>query len=315
MRSGLPAICGLVWNVVRPVESPEARQLSTRTLVQDEESWWNPWRELDGVFVLHVDLTPDFQRESHAVSMLDALEKDRYHRLVSVRARREFALCRAALRATLARRLGCAHRQLSFGYLEHGKPYAKVAGRSVHRAFNVSHSGMHGLIAISGQNCVGVDVEERAPRRDLDGIGSFVFSPEERQLLRIATGREKVQLFYRLWSMKEALIKALGTGFSLSPSEFEIPSPVLQGGRSCVFRFPHLPSVAWKLQDLGELRFAAAYACRMSPPPEANSVRTRNRRVPPETPSSQNTAIGSIRDGHLGRDKLFPTRCLVPARS
>ena len=72
-----------------------------------------------------------------------------------------------------------------------------------------------------------------------------------------------MRLFYRLWSLKEALIKALGTGFSLNPTRFEVPGPVLDGARSSDFRFPHSPESRWRLHDLGEPRFAAALAWRL----------------------------------------------------
>ncbi len=233
-------------------------------MVPIENLWWSPWREVDGVTVIHVNLAPDAMREAAAVSLLDDSERERSDRFRSVRARRDFVLCRAALRVSLAERLSCSCGQLSFGFLEHGKPYAMLADRSVDVAFNVSHGGRHGLIAIADKACVGVDVEERAPQRDFDGIGSLVYGPEERRLLGIASGQEKVQFFYRLWSMKEALIKALGTGFALSPSGFEVPEPMLRGERSGVFRFPHLPSQAWWIQDLGEPRFAAALSYRLT---------------------------------------------------
>ncbi|MDE0060855.1 MAG: 4'-phosphopantetheinyl transferase superfamily protein [Defluviicoccus sp.] len=230
------------------------------------DPWWSPWRQVENAIVLHVDLAPDAGREAEAVSLLDDAERERWRRLLSQRARREFALCRAALRVCLAERLGCADRQLSFDRLEHGKPVARVAGRPVDAAFNVSHSGRHGLIAFAGRGSLGVDVEERVAQRDLLGIGRLVYGAAERRLLGDAWGRERVHLFYRLWSMKEALIKALGTGFSLSPAGFEIPAPVLRGARSGVFRFPHLPSQSWRLLDLGEPRFAAALAYRLPSP-------------------------------------------------
>ena len=232
-------------------------------MTETRNPWWSPWRESEGAIVLHVDLTPDPDREAEAVSLLDRAETERLRGFLSQRARREFALCRAALRVSLSERLGCADRDLSFDRLEHGKPVARVAGQPVDAGFNVSHSGRHGLIAIGGHGCLGVDVEERVPRRDLAGIGSLVYGPAERRLLGNAAGRERVHLFYRLWSMKEALIKALGTGFSLSPTGFQIPAPMLRGARSGAFRFPHLPSQTWRLLDLGEPRFAAALAYRL----------------------------------------------------
>ena len=86
----------------------------------------------------------------------------------------------------------------------------------------------------------------------------------ERRALSAATGEDKADVFYRFWSMKEALIKALGTGFSLNPSRFEVPAADdRRRKRSGVFRFPHLPSEPFWLEDLGEPRFAAASACRL----------------------------------------------------
>ncbi|MDE0393094.1 MAG: 4'-phosphopantetheinyl transferase superfamily protein [Rhodospirillales bacterium] len=214
--------------------------------------------------ILHVDLAPDSEREQRAFLLLDEEEKSRWRRFLSVRARREFVLCRAALRVTLCDRLGCSNRQLAFGYLEHGKPFAVVGGRRASLGFNVSHSGGHGLMAFAENEWLGVDVEERVAGRDFEGIGSLVYGAAERQLLATAAGVDKMQLFFRLWSMKEALIKAIGSGFSLNPSRFEVPEPMQRGDQTGVFHFPHAPSDAWRLLDLGEPRFAAALAYRMS---------------------------------------------------
>ena len=232
-------------------------------MTKSASPWWSPWREVDGATILHVDLSPDAEREARALSLLDDDEEARWRRFLSERARREYALCRAALRVSLCDRLGCEDRALSFGYGEHGKPFARIDGACVETGFNVSHSGRHGLIAIAAHDCLGVDVEERVAQRDLEGIGGLVYGPAERRSLAIATGDDKVHLFYRLWSMKEALIKAIGAGFSLSPSRFEIPEAMLRGDRSGLFRFRHAPESEWRLLDLGEPHFAAALAYRV----------------------------------------------------
>ena len=232
-------------------------------MTKSASPWWSPWREVDGATILHVDLSPDAEREARALSLLDDDEEARWRRFLSERARREYALCRAALRVSLSERLGCEDRALSFGYGEHGKPFARIDGAYAEIGFNVSHSGRHGLIAIAAHDRLGVDVEERVAQRDLEGIGSLVYGPAERRLLATAAGREKVHLFYRLWSMKEALIKAIGAGFSLSPSRFEIPEAMQRGDRTGLFRFPHAPESEWRLLDLGEPRFAAALAYRL----------------------------------------------------
>ncbi|MXW72249.1 MAG: 4'-phosphopantetheinyl transferase superfamily protein [Acidobacteria bacterium] len=225
--------------------------------------WWNSWHKGEGALILHVDLRPDDGRERRALSFLDDEERRRWDGFVVKGARRRFSLCRAALRINLCERLGCANDALSFGYLEHGKPFAKVNGTPSPLSFNVSHSGSNGLIAFAEHDGLGVDLEERAPDRNFDGIGSSVYGPAEQRVLTAARGRRKADLFYRLWSLKEALIKALGTGFALNPSRFEVPPAMLGGARSSVFRFPHAPSDRWWLMDLGEPRFAAALAYRL----------------------------------------------------
>ena len=225
--------------------------------------WWSPWRDAAGSIILHVDLRPDPRREERALALLDGREQTRWNRFVVSGARRQYALCRAALRVNLCERLGCSNRELSFGYLRHGKPFARVNGVRSDAKFNVSHSGEHGLIGFAKRAALGVDLEVRAPRKDFDGIGNSVYGPQERLALSAVAGREKAELFYRLWTLKEALIKALGTGFSLSPSRFEVPQPILDGEHSAVFRFPHRPSDPYWLEDLGEPRFAAARAYRL----------------------------------------------------
>ena len=226
--------------------------------------WWSPWREGEDSLILHVDLRSHAERQERAFALLDGPEKARWSRFAVKDAQHQYALCRAALRVNLCERLGCSNQELSFGYLEHGKPYAKVNGTRSSASFNVSHSGEHGLIAFANRNGLGVDLEVRTPGRDFDGIGSCVYGPQERRALSATSGREKVDLFYRLWSLKEALIKALGTGFSLSPSRFEVPQAMFEGERSAQFRFPHRPSDPFWLEDLGEPRFAAARASRLT---------------------------------------------------
>ena len=175
-------------------------------------------------------------------------------------ARRHYCLCRAALRANLCRILGCSNEQLSFHYLQHGKPVAMVDGRRVSAGFNVSHSGDHGLLAFGRSSDLGVDLEIRNTTTDVISLSESVFSPGEQSKLLATQPESRRRLFFRLWTMKEALIKALGTGFSLDPASFDVPKTILAGEREGIFRFPKLPARRWYLADIGEPRFAAAIA-------------------------------------------------------
>ena len=160
----------------------------------------------------------------------------------------------------LRRELGCSNEHLAFRTSEHGKPYAIVRGRPAPISFNVSHSGTHGLIALAPGGQVGVDVEMRVPHPNLDELIVAVFGRNEQRELAEARGPERLDLFFRLWTMKEALSKAHGMGLSLDVSRFEIPQDMRAGATSGSVRFAGMPDVAWRLEDISTDRFAAAVA-------------------------------------------------------
>ena len=193
-----------------------------------DRTWWRPFRALDGIDVIHVDLGPDPNHEKDALAWLDRAETERLRRFRIARPRREFALCRAALRINLCNRLDCTNHRLSFGFHEHGKPFALVEGRAASDQLQrqPQRTARTDRVRFAGTP-PGTDRDRRggAPGRDrdFDGIAGTVFGAQERAALAAAWGDDKVRLFYRLWTLKEALIKALGTGFSLAPARFEYP--------------------------------------------------------------------------------------------
>jgi 4'-phosphopantetheinyl transferase len=110
--------------------------------------------------------------------------------------------------------------QLYYG--ENGKPYLKypivpspgVANElpDALRFFNISHSGDYAALAVSDRE-VGIDIEKTALYSE--AAAARCFSPEEREWMNSQDGS-----FSRIWTAKESLMKAIGTGFSLSPSSF-----------------------------------------------------------------------------------------------
>lgn len=220
--------------------------------------WWRNFRTLDQVVIIHVDLTADSAREESALNWLDEDELHRFQRFQTNDGKRQFALCRSALRASLVNTLGCKNEDLRLSDSRQSKPVATVCGKLVHCEFNVSHSQRHGLIALSENGKVGIDVEERVVRHDIDGEISKVFSPFERKALSNTFGENKVQMFFRLWTIKESVIKAIGEGFRFDTSSFTIPECLIHGMRHAKFRFPDLPEQEWQIENLENEHFAAA---------------------------------------------------------
>ena len=193
-------------------------------------------------------------------------------RFLHPRPRRQFTLCRAVLRQILCRRLGCLNDELSFATGQYGKPFALVGGSPAPVAFNVSHDGRHGLIAFAPAGQIGVDVEERSARRDMDGDIRVLFAPSERAHFEALSGSRKTDLFYRLWTLKEALVKATGIGLSLDTTGFEIPWSVLAGTGPRQFSLPEMPDHAWNLESLGNAEFSAALAREAVPAQNSDVV-------------------------------------------
>ncbi len=146
-----------------------------------------------------------------------------------------------------------------------------VGGVPSPAGFSVSHSGGHGLIALVPHGRIGVDVEERTPRRNLNDDIRLLFAPGERAELEAADPDRRTDLFYRLWTLKEAVLKAAGLGLGLDTAGFEIPRALYRGPaggevaprlreRCPDFRLPGAPDVAWRLETLEDVRFAAALA-------------------------------------------------------
>ena len=209
---------------------------------------------------MYVDLGPCPSREREALTWLDGPEQARLRQFARSGPRREFTLCRAALRALLCRELDCGNEELSFGASDHGKPFALVGSLPAPVSFNVSHSGRHGLIAIAPRGRIGVDVEDRKARRDMDNDIRLLFAPGEQAGLASAEGSSKADLFYSLWTMKEALVKAAGVGLRIDTTSFEIPPAMSRGATSCLVRLPVTPAVRWRLENLGNRSYAAALA-------------------------------------------------------
>ncbi|WP_419849931.1 4'-phosphopantetheinyl transferase family protein [Candidatus Poriferisocius sp.] len=234
-------------------------------MITDADSWWHRFKSIGAIAVFHVDLIPDQGREAEAFEWLDEEERSRWERFQSPTAQRRYVLCRAALRAILCRQIGCPNESLAFEAAKHGKPFALVNGLPASVSFNVSHSGSHGLIAVAPRGRLGVDVEEREPRRNLENLIEGVFSPREKAELESLDGFQQLHAFFRFWTIKEALVKAHGKGLSMKVAELEIPDDMRQGTAKSVGQFAQIPGTSWCLEDIGTQEFAAAVAYEVSP--------------------------------------------------
>jgi 4'-phosphopantetheinyl transferase len=152
---------------------------------------------------------------------LNADERERASRYHFDADRRRFAWTRGVLRALLASYVGCPPIRIHFGAGDKGKLFLTPDHEGVR--FNVSHSHEWALIALARDREVGVDVEQHRPlHHDLFGIATRFFAPAEVQALRALDAVGQEPAFFRIWSRKEAYIKATGEGVSAGLDTFEV---------------------------------------------------------------------------------------------
>ena len=135
--------------------------------------------------------------------------------------RRTFVICRGTLRRLISFYTGLSAEQIGFCVGPQGKPSLKKAHASDLR-FNVSHSGDIALLAFSGNQEIGVDVELKRAEIDFVLLAEMSFSKDERAALLACAPTDRANLFYEFWTCKEACIKADGRGLSVPLDEFSV---------------------------------------------------------------------------------------------
>lgn len=144
-------------------------------------------------------------RSNDLPELLSTDELLRLGRISHASARQAFLRSRAATRRILGEYLSCPARQISFSYNPNGKPGFEDHSQTLD--FNVSHSGQHCLIAVAKGHQLGVDIEPVRMGRDYQALARRFFTPAE---IRMLSSSSDESMFYRIWTLKEAHIKARG---------------------------------------------------------------------------------------------------------
>jgi 4'-phosphopantetheinyl transferase len=145
--------------------------------------------------------------------LLSEEELLRTGRLRSPRSADCFTVARGILRYLLGRYLTYTPERLVFSYGPHGKPEL-AGGLQARLAFSVSHSSDLAVFAIANGFEVGVDIEEIHPVSNMESTASIFLSPDELVEFEALPSAMKPERFFTLWTCKEAILKALGSGFT-----------------------------------------------------------------------------------------------------
>jgi 4'-phosphopantetheinyl transferase len=198
--------------------------------------------------VWRVDLSPARVDLGAVWTTLSADERARADRFHFDRDRQRFVAARGALRRILASYAEAPADELRFVYAPEGKPSLASPWSSLR--FNLAHSEDMALIAVARGREVGVDVE-RVPSNGLvaDVVTVVCSDPERARLQHLRPAAQR-RGFARLWTRKEALIKADGRGLGLPLLHIDVSGrgsrPLMRDESTRRW----LPSPRWRLRTL-----------------------------------------------------------------
>ena len=172
-------------------------------------------QSLNRIYVLH--LPPCIASQRLMQRALECVSAEKRARLQKLRCRGEYErilLGDFLLRRVLSDVTGTAPEQLAFTFGEHQKP--QLASRADVQ-FNLSHSGEYAVCAVSEQP-VGIDTEQ--PAEIAHSLAREFFHPDEAAFLDGLPETLYQEYFFRLWTLKEAYVKYLGTGLTTALDSF-----------------------------------------------------------------------------------------------
>src|ERR1700733_4041788 len=153
--------------------------------------------------------------DAHSMhSLRESLSPDELERTSRFRFERhqnQYVLTRGTLRCLLSGYLGISPSEISFQYSKYDKPRLT---QTQDLDFNLSHTEGMAIFGFTRGHRIGVDIERLRSDFPAGEIAERFFSLAEREALRETRAARRHEVFFRIWTRKEAYIKALGEGLS-----------------------------------------------------------------------------------------------------
>jgi 4'-phosphopantetheinyl transferase len=192
-------------------------------------------------------------QNQHFLELLSTEEQSRAARFKFAIHRNRFITSHGFMRTILAKYLQIKPQQIEYKKGEQGKP-SLAHPQTITLQFNLSHTEDLAILAISKESAIGIDIEHNDRKTDWQGICKRFFTTSEQDALSTLPDEQQGKAFFDLWTRKEAYMKVLGTGLSLSPTEFTLSvypqNPILIQHHSS--KFPALKDVQFMTIDLAE---------------------------------------------------------------
>lgn len=167
----------------------------------------------DTLHIWKFEIPDSEERFNHFNKLLSEDEIERAQRFYFHKDRNEYVCSRGFLREVLSKYIEIDPTEIQFDYGKFGKPELASIANHAKIKFNISHSKGQALLAISDSDEIGVDIEYIKNIPEMFEIAKELYTQNENDILK-NSGSKTSETFFKIWTRKEAIIKAVGHGLS-----------------------------------------------------------------------------------------------------
>jgi phosphopantetheinyl transferase len=158
---------------------------------------------LNHVHLFYCDSQQSKIADAGLLSVLNQSEASRYQNFKSKKRQLQFGLARWLIKQVLYQEFGLSP---GHDYLLHNYCRWQVVGTEQEFSVSISHSAQYVAVAIAAFPCaIGIDIEQHKKRNFIELLPEFSTTQEQ---AIICAAPEQQSAFYRLWTAKEAFLKA-----------------------------------------------------------------------------------------------------------
>ena len=177
---------------------------------------------IDEVHVCCISFDDFLLQEQTFSQHLTIDEKKRADRYYFAKDKKRYIIVRGILRQIISNYLEVAPGKIEFSYSRYGKPAITGVFSDTQLCFNVAHSEKLALFAFTLNREVGVDIEFIRDIPEMEQIIEHFFSDTEKKYFYGLSANMKKEVFFQMWTRKEAFLKATGEGLHRALDTFDV---------------------------------------------------------------------------------------------
>lgn len=214
----------------------------------------------ENTHIYHVDIGDGGPLDyTNCWQALTPLEQARAERFRFDLHRNRYVRAHGHVRHILAAYMDVAPSEITLQTGPRGKPF--ISSHDLY--FNMSHSADTAVYAVTQSGEIGIDVEMFDRKVEIDDLSRHYYTKAEQGALAALTeAASRRELFFWLWTAKEARMKVTGEGLALDPRHIDV---AIEAGRPVSYRKPDEPKASLVPIELAKIAGACSVAGLFEP--------------------------------------------------